>query len=69
MANSAETKTEYTGMAFQGWILVSAAWLSTMANQVVLPILPRMTQYFSDQPSVDVLISLFSAVRLRKQAA
>jgi MFS family permease len=44
--------------AFQGWILVSTAWLSTMANQVVSPILPRMTQYFSNQPSVDVLISL-----------
>ncbi len=58
MTGSAETKTEYKGTAFQGWILVSAAWLSTMANQVVSPILPRMTQYFSDQPSVDVLISL-----------
>jgi MFS family permease len=55
---STETKTDYTGTAFQGWILVSAAWLSTMANQVVSPILPRMTQHFSDQPSVDVLISL-----------
>jgi MFS family permease len=44
--------------AFQGWILVSSAWLSTMANQVVSPILPRMTQYFSNQPSVELLISL-----------
>jgi MFS family permease len=49
---------EVSGSAFQGWILVSAAWLSTMANQVVAPILPRMTQHFSDQPSVELLISL-----------
>jgi len=58
VAGSTEIHKEFTGTALQGWILVSAAWLSTMANQVVSPILPRMTQYFSDQPSVDVLISL-----------
>jgi MFS family permease len=58
MANSTEIKTDNTGNAFQGWILVSAAWLSTMANQVVSPILPRMTQHFSNLPSVDLLISL-----------
>mgnify|MGYP001486949499 CR=1 FL=1 len=57
MTNAMESKSDF-GNAFQGWVLVSAAWLSTMANQVVAPILPRMTQYFSDQSSVDLLISL-----------
>lgn len=57
MTNITESEA-YSGNAFQGWILVSAAWLSVMANQVVAPILPRMTQYFSNQPSVELLISL-----------
>ena len=57
MPDQIQSKADY-GNAFQGWILVSAAWLSTMANQVVSPILPKMTQYFSDQPSVALLISL-----------
>jgi MFS family permease len=57
MTNPIGSKAD-SGSAFQGWILVSAAWLSTMANQVVAPILPRMTQHFSDQPSVELLISL-----------
>jgi MFS family permease len=57
MSHQFETKTS-KGTALQGWILVSAAWLSTMANQVVAPILPTMTKYFSSQPSVDLYISL-----------
>jgi len=44
--------------AVQGWVLVAAAWLSVMANQVLGPVLPGMTAYFHDQPRVDLLISL-----------
>jgi MFS family permease len=44
--------------AIQGWILVSCAWLSVIANQAIAPMLPTMTKVFRDQPHVDLLIAL-----------
>jgi MFS family permease len=57
MISPKESKAD-NSTAIQGWILISSAWLSVMANQVVSPILPRMTAHFSNQPSVEFLISL-----------
>jgi len=51
------TNTRRPG-AIQGWVLVACAWLSMMANQVIAPVLPAMTEAFKDQSHVDLLISL-----------
>ncbi|MFT3905374.1 MAG: hypothetical protein QM718_03615 [Steroidobacteraceae bacterium] len=37
----------------QGWVLVSAAWLAVMANQVLASVLPSMRDHFSGIEGVD----------------
>src|ERR1700733_3994952 len=48
--------------ALQGWLLVSCGWLAVMASAMLSPVLPRMTQYFQQQPLVDLLISLVASL-------
>ena len=58
MSNSAGTAGARAAGPVQGWVLVAAAWLAVMANQVIAPVLPTMRQFFGAEPRVDVLISL-----------
>src|ERR1700733_3290908 len=54
---SARLAPQRAATAVQGWLLVSCGWLAVMASAMLSPVLPRMTQYFQQQPLVDLLIS------------
>jgi MFS family permease len=58
MSRTAVAAGARTAGPVQGWVLVAAAWLAVMANQVIAPVLPTMRQFFSAEPRVDLLISL-----------
>ena len=54
--------TERTAGSLQGWILVSASWLSVVATSLIAPILPRMAAHFASTPGVETMVQLSIAL-------
>ncbi|MFO1402425.1 MAG: MFS transporter [Steroidobacteraceae bacterium] len=57
MGNATTTGGTRAATPLLGWALISVSWLAVMANQVIAPVLPRMTAHFADTPHVDALIA------------
>ena len=54
--------TERTAGSLQGWILVSASWLSVVATSLIAPVLPRMAAHFATTPGVETMVQLAIAL-------
>jgi MFS family permease len=46
----------------QGWVLISASWLSVVASTVIAPVLPKIAEQFQNAPHVGVMISLVATL-------